>query len=240
MQAILMAAGKGSRLGELAANKPKSFVEINGKSLIDINLHMLKAHGIDDICIVTGCHADMFEEKYGDDSLIHLVYNPFYSFTNVIGSFYMGMERLQDDFIYMHADTLCDPGILEQLIASKADIVLPVDTKPCDEEAMKIRTVNGKIQSISKKINSSDCVGEFLGVAKIRSAVLPALRTHTKQLLQEETFSEYFEAALERTILNGGYKTELVNTEGRFWAEIDFIEDYDRAAKSIPETLYRF
>lgn len=238
MQAILMAAGKGSRLGELAANKPKSFVEIKGKSLIDINLHMLKAHGIDDICIVTGCHAEMFEEKYGDDSSVHLVYNPFYGFTNVIGSFYMGMERLRDDFIYMHADTLCEPGILEQLVASKADIALPVDEKLCDEEAMKIKAVDGKVQRISKIISSSDCIGEFLGVAKIRSAVLPALRAYTKKLLQEGAFSEYFEAALERTILNGGYKTELIYTRERFWAEIDFIEDYDRAVKNIPETLF--
>lgn len=239
MQAIMMAAGKGSRLGELAADKPKSFVEIKGKSLLDINVHMLMSHGIDDIHIVTGCHAELFEEKYKDGGP-KLIYNPFYGFTNVIGSFFMGMDSLHDDFIYMHADTLCDPAILEQLIASKEDIALPVDTKPCDEEAMKIKTVNGEIQSISKKIDASDCVGEFIGVAKIRSVVLPALRTHTKQLMREEAFSEYFEAALERAILDGGYKTELVDTAGRFWAEIDFIEDYDRAVKNIPEALYRF
>lgn len=45
---------------------------------------------------------------------------------------------------------------------------------------------------------------------------------------------------MERTILDGGYRTELVYTEGRFWAEIDCIEDYDREAKNIPESLYRF
>lgn len=117
-----------------------------------------------------------------------MIYNPFYGFTNVIGSFFMGMDSLHEDFIYMYADTLCDLGILKQLIASKADVVLPVDTKPYDVEGMKIKTVNGKIQSISKKINSSDCVREFLGIAKIRSAVPPALRTHTKQLMREEAF----------------------------------------------------
>ena len=56
MQAIIMAAGKGSRLGEMVHDRPKSFAEINGKKLIDINLQMLREFGIQDINIVTGHH----------------------------------------------------------------------------------------------------------------------------------------------------------------------------------------
>ena len=54
MQAIILAAGKGSRLGELTNNKPKSFIEIKGKKLIEYNLDMLLKYGINDITIVTG------------------------------------------------------------------------------------------------------------------------------------------------------------------------------------------
>jgi len=62
MQAIIMAAGKGSRLGSLTENMPKSFLEIKGFKMIEYNISMLHAFGIKDIIIVTGYQSDMFEE----------------------------------------------------------------------------------------------------------------------------------------------------------------------------------
>lgn len=238
MQAILMAAGKGSRLGSMTADIPKSFVEIKGKKLIDININMLRKHGINDIIIVTGCHADLFEQKFENEEGITLVYNPFYGFTNVIGSFFMGMEKLKDDFIYMHADTLCEPSILEELLCSDGDIVLPVDTKPCDEEAMKVKLEDGRVRYISKKLDPKTCDGEFIGVAKIGKEVIPSLKEKTRLLLREEAFAEYFEAALQYLMDEGKYRTDGIETGERFWAEIDFLEDYRRAeAEIIPELV---
>ena len=240
MQAIIMAAGKGSRLGNMTADIPKSFVEIQGKRLIDINIHMLRKYGINDIVIVTGCHADKFEELFGNEEGISLVYNPFYGFTNVIGSFYMGMEHLHDDFIYMHADTICAPSIIEELVNADADVVLPVDTKPCDDEAMKVKSVNGKITNISKKLDAKTCDGEFIGIVKIKSGVIPSLKAATKQIMRDEAFGEYFEAALERVLINGDFSEQTVITGNRFWSEIDFEEDYMRAKAGILPELVEF
>ena len=115
MQAIIMAAGKGSRLGSLTEGKPKSFVEIQGKKLIEYNLKLLENYHIDEIIIVTGYQNRKFEELTKDKKTIRLVYNPFYEMVNVLGSFYMGMHFLKDDFIYLHADTLCEPKLFEKL-----------------------------------------------------------------------------------------------------------------------------
>ena len=49
MQAIIMAAGKGSRLGKITEGKPKSFAEIKGKKLIEYNLQLLKKYGIEEM-----------------------------------------------------------------------------------------------------------------------------------------------------------------------------------------------
>ncbi|MDF2565867.1 MAG: putative sugar nucleotidyltransferase, partial [Massilibacillus sp.] len=62
MQAIIMAAGKGSRLGEITNGKPKSFLEIKGKKLIEYNIQMLHKYGIHDITIVTGYQSEAFVE----------------------------------------------------------------------------------------------------------------------------------------------------------------------------------
>lgn len=237
MQAIIMAAGKGSRLGGLTAGEPKSFVEIKGKKLIEYNLQLLRRFGADEIVIVTGYQCEAFEELTKDMKDVRLIFNPFYEMVNVLGSFYMGMEALHDDFLYLHADTLCEPVIFEKLVKFEADAVLPVEYKQCDEEAMKVRSENGRIVEITKRMPLEAAEGEFIGIASFRREVIPALKTKTKQLMKEKEFSAYFESAVQRLIDEEKFRIEAVSTEGAFWAEIDFMEDYENASARIPESL---
>lgn len=239
MQAIIMAAGKGSRLGEITAGKPKAFAEIRGRKLIEYNLQLLKKYGVDEIFIVTGYCCEAFEDLAENMEGIHLIYNPFYEMVNVLGSFYMGMEALKEDFIYLHADTLCEPSIFEKLvlIPPDADAVLPVDYKRCDEEAMKVRTKDGSILQITKEMPLDEAEGEFIGMASFRKKVIPALKTKTKELLKEKKFNEYFESAVQKLVEEENYRIRAVPTDGAFWAEIDFVEDYNKAVSCMPESL---
>jgi len=237
MQAIIMAAGKGSRLGSLTAGKPKSFAEIKGRKLIDYNLKLLEQFHVDEIILVTGYQSELFEELVKDKKNIRIVYNPFYEMVNVLGSFYMGMNKLYDDFVYLHADTICEPSIFEKLIKLEADVTLPVDYKICDDEAMKIRSSNGKLVEITKQIPKELAAGEFIGMASFRKKVLPALKEKATQLMKEKAFDAYFESAVQRLIDEEAFDIRTVPTEGAFWAEIDFIEDYEKALAEIPKSL---
>lgn len=237
MQAIIMAAGRGSRLGSLTAGKPKSFVEIKGKKLIDYNLRLLEEYGVDEIIMVTGYQCEAFEGLLHDREDVRFVYNPFYEMMNVLGSFYMGMDLLHDDFIYLHADTICEPAIFERLVRFDADVILPVDYKTCDDEAMKVRSENGRVVQITKQMPNGLAEGEFIGMASFKERVLPALKEKTKQLMKEKAFTEYFESAIQRMIDEETFDIRAVPTEGAFWAEVDFLEDYERAAAKIPESL---
>ena len=240
MQAIIMAAGKGSRLGSLTENLPKSLLEIKGKRLLDINIAMLHKYGIWDITIVTGFQDEKFIEATKGIPGITLVYNPFYEFTNVIGSYYMGMKLLHDDFIYLHADTICDIGIFDELLRAEGDIVLPVDTKPCDEEAMKVRLKDGKIVEITKQMPIDVATGEFIGIAKIKKNVIDDLNNSAMRVLRDKIFTSYFEGALQRVFDMKKYDVQMIETNGRFWGEVDFLEDYQRAEKNISIELLDF
>lgn len=237
MQAIIMAAGKGSRLGSLTENTPKSLLEIKGKSLLNINIAMLHKFGIWNITIVTGFQDEKFIEATKGIPGITLVYNPFYEFTNVIGSYYMGMRQLHEDFIYLHADTICDIGIFDELIWSEGDIVLPVDTKFCDEEAMKVRIVCGKVVEITKQMPVETAAGEFIGIAKIKKDVIKDLNNSTIGVLRDKIFTSYFEGALQRVFDMNKYDVRMIETGGRFWGEIDFQEDYQKVEKNITNQL---
>lgn len=238
MQAIVMAAGKGSRLGNLAQDKPKSFLEIRGIKLIEYNIALLHAHGIKDIIIVTGYQNEIFEELAEKTEGVRCVYNPFYEMMNVLGSFFMAQEYLDDtDTVYMHADTLCAPEIFETMLGTDADMVLPVEFKKCDEEAMKVKTHNRLVTQISKNIPEAEGEGEFIGIMKIGRNILPDLKKAAKELMKNKEFSSYFEGAVQRLIDWGGYKIETISTGEYFWGEIDFLDDYNRACERMPENL---
>jgi choline kinase len=237
MQAIIMAAGKGSRLGHLTEGLPKSFARIKGYRLIDYNISMLKSFGIKDIYIVTGYKDESFTDITSVYPGVKLLFNPFYENTNVIGSFWRGMDSLSDDFVYLHADTICDPQILGDLLSASGDVVLPVDFGNYNDEAMGVRIENGEVTQISKEIPDEYASGEFIGIAKLQKSVLPDLRNITEQLLREKMFMSYFEGALQRLIDCHKYKFTAIPTNGRFWAEIDFPEDYEAACKAISDSL---
>jgi choline kinase len=193
MQAIIMAAGKGSRLGDITKNLPKSFLEIEGKKLIEYNLNMLFKYGIEDIVIVTGYMAEKFETLFSDRKGIRFVFNPFYDNTNVLSSFWFGQELLKDDFIYMHADSLCDTEIFEHLLNQDGDIVLPTDYSQCNEEAMKVKLVGDEVKFINKTMDPKTADGEFIGIAKIKKKCLPIIKSITNKIMKEQNFSFFFE-----------------------------------------------
>ena len=63
MKAIFIAAGEGSRLGNIKKDLPKPLVDINGKSLLERQIIALKKNNINDILVVTGPNKDKFRIK---------------------------------------------------------------------------------------------------------------------------------------------------------------------------------
>ena len=143
----------------------------------------------------------------------------------------MGMNRLHDDFIYLHADTICDESIFEELIRNEGDIVLPVDTKSCDDEAMKVKVKEGKIVEITKKMDVKEAMGEFIGIAKINKEVINDLNKSTIDVLRDGECASYFEGALQRVFDMKKYSVQMIDTKGRFWVEVDFEEDFARTKR---------
>ena len=127
--------------------------------------------------------------------------------------------------------------IFQKLVALESDVVLPVEYKKCDEEAMKVRSEDGRIVEITKQMSLDAAEGEFIGMAAFRKCVIPCLKAKTKQLMKEMKFTCYFESAIQRLIDEEDFDIEAVSTENYFWAEIDFMEDYKNAVENIPESL---
>ena len=116
MQALILAAGTGNRLADAAAGKPKSYLPLCGETLLTRNLRLLRDCGVTESVLVTGHQHERFAADFPDAD-IRQVFNPFYQTTNVLVSVWCGLPWLHHEFIYLHADTVFHPEILQRLTA---------------------------------------------------------------------------------------------------------------------------
>ncbi len=240
MDALIMAAGRGSRLGSHTDDRPKSLIDLGGISPLELQLDLLAARGIERVLLVTGYRRDEVEAaaitRAAGRLVVQPVWNPFWSVTNVVGSAWMARESLTRPFVYLHADTVFDPTILDDLLASTADAVLPIDFRPCEPEQMKATVIDDRITHLSKELSDADTAGEFIGIGVFREGALPPIRAGLDGVLAAGTLNGYFEAALNHAI-DAGLVLRPLATAGRPWTEIDFEEDLALARTLLPRLL---
>jgi L-glutamine-phosphate cytidylyltransferase len=237
MRGIILAAGKGSRISSISDGIPKSFLKIGSKTIIDHQLESLRNIGLKEIVIVTGYMSHYFEEKYGGCKDIRLIYNPFYSRCNVLGTVWFARDFLSDGFFFLHADTYFDHVIMQDLAQSKKDFSLSVELKDTVSEDMKVRIENGKIIQINKEMECSTADGEFVGIAKISkniaNEVINKIDTCIKNV---ENLDAYFEIVIQE-LINDGLEISPLDTKKQFSIEIDFPDDYAKAVEVLGNRL---
>ncbi len=226
MIAIILAAGKGSRLLGLTESTPKSLLPLFGDfTILDYNIQMLRSLGIGIIKIVTGFQS-LKIEKHVLNMDIEIIYNPFWNLCNVLGSLYLALPYIDDDFLFLHADTLLERKGWIKLIENPNPNVLPFKKKVCGEEEMKIRLDrNNNLLEISKSMSSEEANGEFIGIAKFSKEFVSFFSKKSKDLFQTGDLQYYMEAVISEAIKDAK-RIEIIDVEDAKFIEIDFIEDY--------------
>ena len=110
MNAIILAAGMGTRLRPLTNDRPKCLVAVNGVPMVERQIQFLKEKCIDDITLVSGYKAEALEylkEKYGVD----IVFNDRYDTCNNINSLYIVRDRFHDTYV-LEGDVYMDKNVL--------------------------------------------------------------------------------------------------------------------------------
>jgi choline kinase len=229
-KAVIVAAGRSSRLYPLTENLPKGLLDVAGEGLLERSLRILRENGIEEIAVVIGfCREKMVKalSYHG----VEFIFNPFFAETNNMGSLFFARAFVGDDpFIYLHSDILYEPSLLAEMIALPApgEINLLVDEGPTDDEAMKVRVEDGRFVESSKQVPIAEAFGEWVGIATVSSEAVTPLFEEIALLLDGREFEVYDTAAFNR-MAAASTRFAIVKTTGRPWVEIDFPEDLERA-----------
>lgn len=174
MKSILLVAGRGSRLGEITNNKPKSLIELNGKTLLQRAVEALREGGVSEIAAVGGYRSEMIK-PYADKLFI----NEHWNATSIFSSLTCAREWLQSEpCIVSYGDIFYSPGLVSSLINSIGEINLTFDPNAVNLWEMRnedplsdlesFRIDNGRILNIGEKIGSlKEVQGQYMGLFKI-------------------------------------------------------------------------
>jgi choline kinase len=231
MRAVILAAGKGSRLSDTIGDKPKCLLRVGDKTLIERQIQALRDAGITDIVAIVGCQHDRVKRTCGRG--ISYIENARYAQTNSLYSLWLARPLLLDGFLVLNCDVLFHPQMLTDLLTARyEDALLMSDSgDEFGDEEMKIKVRRGSVAEITKTMAPDEADGENVGIAKfgVTGARLLArvLDAHVAAGgLREWVPHAFADFARMRPL-------HVVGTRGYPWTEIDFPEDYEHAVGTV-------
>lgn len=226
MKALLLAAGKGTRISRYLGGKPKCTVDIGGIPLIRYTIDTLRKKGIQEIAICTGYQHTCIEELLKDDG-IKFYCNPFYDVTNSLASAWFAKDFLaDDDVLIMNADVFCEESVYDELLTLEASPVMLADSTRKEEADYKFYYENNRLLKYGKELTGDDITGEYVGIAKLRADFLPQFKAQLERMVEAGTYTVWWENVLYA--LSEEQPVFVHDIAGKFWAEVDYIEDYER------------
>lgn len=241
MQAIILAAGMGKRLGELTKNNTKCMLEVNGVRLIDRYISILSGYGLEKLIIVTGYQGqnlkDYIGHRYDDVLKIEYIDNPIYDKTNNIYSLALAKDELcKDDTILMESDLIFDKKILDMLVSSPEPDLALVDKYEnwMDGTMVRIDEDRNIVNFIPKQAFRYEDVDVYYKTVNIykmskefcRDKYVPFLESYSKVMGN----NEYYEQVLRVLILLNNSNMKALPVGDSKWYEIDDVQDLDIAS----------
>lgn len=236
---VVLAAGRGSRLGTLGDATPKWLLDVGGRTLADRHLEgvALAGDAVASAQVVSGHAAGAIATELASRSdAVGTVFNPEWAELNNWWSLLRALRELPADgpVVVINADLLAAPeqvaAFLRDAASGTADAVMAVDLeKVLTDESMKVeRSAAGTLSRIGK-VGVDAPAGEYVGLLMARGPVLAALRSALEAFVgRPEHANEWYEGAVGRTAADG-HDWAIWAMPAGGWVEIDDDADYDLA-----------
>ena len=228
-QALILAAGRGQRLGARVDEFPKCLLQVGGRSLLEHQLAMLSALGIDDICIVAGYHRTAVKRVCHGRA--YVIDNVRWAETNSLYSFWLARNWVTRPLVVMNCDVLADQRVLSRLLEDSSSCFAFDSGSGDDEEHMKVELSDGTLQSMSKTLHASQVHGENVGMLHFSATDAQALFDEAESILERGGENMWMASAVQE--LAREHAVLGVDIRGLSWIEIDYQEDLEDARRRI-------
>jgi choline kinase len=239
MRAVILAAGRGSRLGPHTEDRPKCLVELADKPLLSRQIAALRGGGVSTIGIVRGYLANRINIEG-----VTYFENPRWADTNMVMSLVAAASWLgSDSVVISYADIFYGRDIVRSLAASAGDLVVAYDrgwrslwtrrfVDPLSDAETFRTDAQGNLIDIGRRTTQIDDIeGQYMGLLKFTpaawravEAVLAGVDAKTRDAMDMTT--------LLRRLLDSGFPISTVGISGQ-WGEIDSSDDLELYEKMI-------
>lgn len=221
-QALILAAGRGVRMGPRGQSIPKGFIEVGGQFLVSRSLSLLARAGIRHVTIVTGHLA----ERYGQlepvpGVSVSTLHNPLFAEKGSFESLRVGLSTMRGPFLLLESDIIYEPRALETVLASDHDSVILTSgpTGAGDEVYVWADERDGaaRFRGMSKQraTHADEPFGELVGISKISAELARQLSVHAGEAQPNADY----ESAVVRAA--GDNPIACLRVDDLLWGEID-------------------
>jgi histidinol-phosphate/aromatic aminotransferase/cobyric acid decarboxylase-like protein/choline kinase len=238
MQALILAAGKGSRMGELTEHCPKCLVKVGGIPIIDRTIDALKFAGITKLNVVVGYKSDILKKHLEQftDLDISFTENPDYATTNNIYSLWLAKDLLaEDDTILIESDLVFEKNLIKDIVSdNSASLATVAKYEPW---------MDGTVTKIDEDGNIYDFIGSKDFDIRFVESYYKTVNIYKISKTASEKIIPTLGEAIEKTGKNSYYEEVfgILSKENRFlfrafdiantkWYEVDDTQDLDIAS----------
>jgi phosphoenolpyruvate phosphomutase len=236
--AVVLAASRGRGLEAMTVERPKVMLPIAGKPLLRWLVDGFKKENINDITVVGGYRADAI-----DTAGIKLVLNERYAETGELSSLACAVESLDSDAVISYGDLLFRSYVLRDLMESKADFSVVVDSLMTGSSNRTVRDfaycsrgddrgLFGTPVLLERVTSAADAErapnGRWIGLLNVSRAGLAKLKATMKVLGSESRFEALDMPALLNALIAGGSKIQVIYVHGH-WRGVNDLDDLHQA-----------
>jgi len=231
--AVILAAGRGTRLGPMGRDIPKGFLQLGAHAIVEESIGRLERAGVERIILVTGHQQRLYEEladRAGGQ--VRTVHNPRFATCGSLYSLACARADLDDDFLLLESDLIYEQRALSVLQDGGSDAVLLSGPTDAGDEVW-VETLNGRLAGMSKDRENlaGEVAGEFVGISRISHNFFEVLMDDALPRLQADPMLEYEVDGLTPAAALAPMPCTVV--QNLLWAEIDDEQHLRRARRDV-------
>jgi choline kinase len=256
-RAILIAAGRGKRLGAHTEDIPKCMVEVGSKPILGWVWDAFRSAGIEELVVIRGYRGDVLEAFVRPLAPnVSFVDNTEWQTNNVLLSLACARAYLDRPCLISYSDIIFTPAVARAAAASPAEIALVIDREfrsiydgrtehPLEEGEVSDLMPDGSVARVGKRaLPATEAVGEFIGLAKLgERGVTTVARTldslarrydgrDHEPFQRAASYRNAYLTDLWQELIDSGIRLDPVLIQG-CWREIDTGQDLDRARQLV-------